>query len=256
MMKASLYILGICVAAATAQVPKFEDLDTRKKIVVIDTPMADTQVDKSFMCKNGTVPANIGYKSHFSAIEQNVHGYQFRHGENIINIIASKMDERKYCIYHIAWYVPGQEQVTGGEDKRFYLAALNKVKTLKNVVAINMSLAGPNKQDSYLGFEFDMLEQFTASGIKVIVAAGNEHTELKADNCWTYPACLQKKVSHPENFYVVSGKLTHEGRQYQNYSSFLKVELEEWQNQGEPMFSGTSQATANFTSKMFSRGNL
>lgn len=254
MIKSAICILGVCITAATARVYHSEDLDTRKKIVVIDTHIANNQVNMPYMC--GSVAAQFGYKSSFSDSEFRIHGQGFRHGENVVNIIASRIDQSKYCIYHIAWFQPGRENQDHREPKMFYVEALDKVKDLKNVVAVNLSLAGPNRKESYLEDEFVALESLTSSGIKVIVAAGNDGIDLPKSQCWTYPACLQKTVSHPENFYVVGGKPNQIGRKPTNYSSYLKVNLEEWIDQGQPSMTGTSQATANFTSKMFSRGEI
>jgi subtilisin family serine protease len=255
MSKTILYMLGISLAAYAAQQPKFQDQETRKKIVVLDTPIASDQKDQPYMCKNGTVSSQLGHPSYLSKLEQSLVDYKFRHGENVVNIIASRMNREKYCIYHIAWFHPGEENVFGQTDKAYYTESLKMILALKNVSGLNMSLAGPNMKQSYVEYEFQVLNAMTERGVKIVVAAGNDNTDLTKDNCFTYPACLQKKVKHPENFYVVGGiKVPWSLRRpVSNKSEYLKIDLEEWVNQGDPEFSGTSQATANFTSKLFSK---
>lgn len=256
MIKSVLYIFMVMIIASAAIQYKFEDDDHRKKIVVIDTPIAEHQVNAPYMCKNGTVSSVMGYSSYLSVLKQKFVSFIFRHGENVVGIIASKIDQSKYCIYHIAWYHPGLLTSNGNADVKYYTDALDQVFKLKHVVAVNLSLSNNlNYQSLYSIKEEQSLNKLTKSGIKVIVAIGNKNFDLPETNCYVYPACLQPKMEKPMNFFVVGGKSVSLAvhSPISNYSKYLRVDLEDWVLQGNPQFTGTSQATANFTGKMFSK---
>jgi hypothetical protein len=141
-----------------------------------------------------------------SKFEQSLVEYFYRHGENIVNIIGHKIDKTKYCIYHVAWYHPGESSLSKPMANTHYYEALLIVSKLKNVAGINMSLGSPNHPGNFMKEEYDFMKKWTNTGVKVVVAAGNDHQELTEKKCFVYPACLQKDMDRKDNFYVIGGR--------------------------------------------------
>lgn len=258
MIKSLFYILLIAgCASANTRIRLNTGEDLRKKIIVLETPIEDSQVNEDYMCKNGSVASSIGRNSHMSELELNFYGdSRVHHGTNIVGIIGSKIDKSKYCIYHISYIYPASEDSFGYLKMMWYYAAIRKASKLKNVVGINMSLASNNAANQFNQEELAALSNMTKRGIQVVVAAGNDNLDLTKENCFTYPACLQPMVGKPENFHVVGGVKLPWGVVHNpssNKSEYLRMDLDAWLEQGTPKLSGTSQAAANFTGKLFSK---
>jgi hypothetical protein len=87
----------------------------------------------------------------------------------------------------------------------------------------------------------------------MVVAAGNEDISLD-DRCVIYPACYlkqmreMKEVVNVSNFIVVGAKDTGSSN-----TGLVVTVTAVGKNQGYPKMTGTSQATANFTGKLFSK---
>lgn len=247
-MKALFLLLTLLVSVVS-----FASDDVRKKIVVVDTPISDAQLTQPYMCKDGSISMDKTRSSHFGPNEQNV----VRHGENVVGLIGSRIDTTKYCILHIAFYFKQDQE----NYIPLYLGALLKIEEYRNVVGINLSLAASkNVKGSYLKEESYILRAFAISGVKIITAAGNSHEELTKKKCFVYPACTKKRLSSAaaDRFYIVGSNtfyMNSDGspHEFSNFSYDLDIELENGVNQGVPAMNGTSQATAIFTGKLFSR---
>lgn len=199
--------------------------ETRGKIIVIDSGISKSQINKPYICKGGVMTAF-----------DNDSGIDFHgHGTNIINIISSKINQKKYCIVSIKVY-----QVKA-QNMNAYIKGLRMASFLYPKI-VNISMTGD--QSSYL--ETAYITNILSTGSKVIVAAGNEGFDLNKV-CNSYPACIKNNLPKhlSGNFLVVSNKdvkSANYGRIVTHYRKGFK--------QGFPVMSGTSQSTANLTAEL------
>jgi subtilisin family serine protease len=204
--------------------------DSRQKIVVIDTGVGYKQYKKPYMCKYG----NLGSKGWLDG-----HG----HGSNVIGLIGEKIDTDKTCIVSIKLEVDGSKN-----PEKAIIEAMDMAEKLKPV-AVNISWAGAVSFES----ELKSIIRMVSSGVKVVVAAGNGGISLDT-YCGIYPACYLKKMKdmnniiNVSNFIVVGAKDTGSS----NTGTVVTVTAI-GKDQGYPKMTGTSQATANFTGKLFSK---
>lgn len=249
MRLSALLFISLFGLNTTAQV------ELRKKIVVIDSPISEAQLNAPYMCKDGSVSIDPEHRS-YNARNETVPGI-YRHGENVVGIIGARIDSQKYCIYHIAFYF--MDHLKAKSDR--YKAALLKTVEIPNIVGLNLSIAQGNEQtDAYVWHEEVIVGAMALMGVKIVAAAGNEHIFLSKKKCNVYPACLKLKLDEAaaKNFYVV-GSSTHgihdDGQVmiYSNLSDDLDMQMEDGTLMGTPSMIGTSQAAAVFTGKLFSR---
>lgn len=205
--------------------------ESRHKIVVIDTGVSFSQSLRSYMCKGGKLSISGDWRDE--------HG----HGTNIIGLIGEKINAKKTCIVSIKVDILKSKTLTAD-----YVKATLMAEKLKPT-AINMSLAGEFKDFT----EFGSLVRMVNSGVKIIVASGNNSFNLDTQ-CVVYPACYlqimryDRKSIKVNNFIVVGAKDLDRS----NTGSVVTV-FTEGKDQGTPKLSGTSQATANFTGRLFSK---
>jgi subtilisin family serine protease len=197
------------------------------KVAVIDTGI-DNQVGK--ICKDGNID--------FSGTNSND---SFGHGTHIAGLIIKNAKNANFCLYNLKYYDPAMH---GGDSLKAIISALKKAIDL-NVDIINISAGGFSSVEE----EKSLIKLALDKGIKVIVAAGNEATNLDKD-CNYFPACYDNRL-------IVVGNLTKTGvkSNSSNYGSIVKT----WEigtnvvsslpNQKSGELSGTSQATAIFTGK-------
>lgn len=203
--------------------------ETRQKIVVIDTGVSMRQSSMDYMCKGGL------QSTHGSWVDTN------GHGSNVIGLIAEKINPKKLCIVSIKLDIPDKG------DAYFYIAKSIRMAEEFSPVGVNISMAGSAKIES----EFRSIVRMATSGVKIVVAAGNDSMNLDLA-CDTYPACYKKEMMKrgipSRNFIVVGTVDTVRG----NVGSIVTAKTF-GKNQGFPKMTGTSQATANFTGKLFSK---
>ena len=205
--------------------------ETRQKIVVIDTGIKMFQSLSPYMCKNGRLGSNSSWLDK--------HG----HGSNVIGLIGDKIDPIKTCIVSIKLDL-GQS-LTPEKD----IATVMEMTEKLNPIAVNISMSGVIHYES----EKQSFIRLINKGTKIIVAAGNESLNLDR-GCLIYPACYLKDIksdrasSSVSNFFVVGAKDTGSS----NTGSVVTVTAV-GKKQGYPVMTGTSQATANFTGKLFSK---
>jgi hypothetical protein len=206
--------------------------ENRQKIVVIDTGVSFRHSIKSYMCKNGV------YSTYGDWRDQ--HG----HGSNVIGLIAEKIDSEKTCIVSIKLEMPKNK------DPEVYILKAMEITEKMKPVAVNISMSGGVRFISEL---YSMM-RLLAAGTKIVVAAGNDSMDLDKKGCPVYPACYlddmkkRNKVINTKNFIVVGTTDTNSS----NTGSVVTVK-EKGKDQGYPKMTGTSQATANFTGKLFSK---
>ncbi len=237
-----LMLVSICASA-----------ETRKKIVVFDTQINKAQYDASYMCHIGSSVGSVsvveGVKSYLDKPKLTIYD---EHGQDIVESISSRMDKSKYCIYHIVY-------TTSEHSKEVdYIKALNVASSLVNVAGVNMSLSSPNDPKNYLTIEFTVIQKWLNQGVKVIVAAGNDRLLLTEHRCFVYPTCLKLKLKKNENFFVVGNSTfeTDPNSRYKlttNLTQDFPMVFEDGKSEYFQNLSGTSQATAHFTGKMFSK---
>lgn len=228
--------------------------DARKKIIVIDTKISEKQLNEPYMCKNGSLSLMPGVKSYQTEKESQEAPQIYRHGENVVGLIGNQINIKKYCIFHLAFYF----QENAEKNIQNYFVGLYMANYLTNVEAINLSISdSTNDLKNYSKVENEQIEKLTKKGVHVIVAIGNFHQDLKANNCGAFPACLKLKISTPKNMHVVGSSTCHHQMFndlcFSNTSKVLDVSYEDGVEVGSPKMSGTSQATAIHTGKMYSK---
>lgn len=206
--------------------------ENRIKIAVIDSGISHKQSLLPYMCKNGVRNATEHGKS-------DVHG----HGSHIVHIIGSRIDIKKYCIVsYKVWH--SKSAVTDVLDNTY--RALTDVSQDNTFKYVNVSMSG----GEFYKPEYIRLKQLLEKGVKISVAIGNNSTELYSNQCRVYPACY--RLSFKENFYVVQAKDVLSS----NKAYFAVKEqgraIASWQG---VRLSGSSQATALFTSKLIKSDN-
>lgn len=215
----------------------------RKVIIVVDSGVYEDQITKPYMCNldhlstiKGT-PAIVRHPFWFFLFNEDSKIIT-THGENIINIIGSKIDYTKYCVRSIRYIARNRRSE--------YIQAIKLVSDMENVVAVNLSLSG----DEFDEEELKLMKKLIKKKIKIISAIGNDNLVFsKEQSCLAYPACLKAKFKNNDNFVVVMSTDT----QSTNMSTFFEVKSRPGYKQGVPKMSGTSQATANYTGDLFSK---
>lgn len=225
------------------------NIETRQKIVVIDTAVNEYQLSMKYMCKDGSVSPDGHSKSFHSRAEADKLGFStLRHGENVVSLIGNGINSDKYCVYHIFWNYQNNANYN-------YVQALKLASQLTNVVGLNLSISTENtsvaipQEETYIG-------QMISKGVKVVAALGNEDVLLTKENCFTFPACLQAKFNKSQFFVVGSNTKMRADedfnfKSYSNSSTYLEVSYEDGTKRGWPVLTGTSQAAAVYTGKLF-----
>lgn len=205
--------------------------ETRKAVAIVDTGINSLLLNKPFMCKD--------MHADFTGMGiVDSHG----HGTNIAGIIARKLNPKTHCLLIIKYW-----HTTTNPWGKYYLhevhtSVLSYLKAVKPAV-INFSSAG----FGFSSLEFNTYGSLIDSGTKIVVAAGNSALNLD-ESCDTFPACY---FFNEPNFYVVGASKTPLSnkngpvnviRPGNNVCGFGKC------------MTGTSQAAAQFTADLISKG--
>lgn len=209
--------------ASVVVVHEMETIEKRLRIAVVDTGISDFQVKKPYMCKD------VAYVTESKNNEFDKNG----HGTNVIGLIGSQIDVKKYCITS---YGTHNWQYMAG-----YLKMLD-IATQEKPFAINLSWAS----EGFSFVEFELLKQLSDNGTVIVTAAGNKAVKLTKDKCETFPAC--NSVHFKKNFYVI-------GMIDDNKTNWGPVISQYYvgNNIGFPLKTGSSQSAANFTGHLFSK---
>lgn len=199
--------------------------ELRTKIAVIDTGVSKSQATKSYMCDNGVKNMTIYENSDFNG-----------HGSHIAHIIGSRINAKKFCIVSYKVY----------HNRTTIDVLYNTLKALKDIAKNSYKYVNISMSGGYSALEFDYLEKLTKNGVKVSVAAGNDGKDLDKV-CDVFPACYKKFMN--DNYYVVSARDLKKS----NKGKFtIKEKGKDVMSYGGVM-SGSSQATAIWTSKLINR---
>lgn len=202
--------------------------DKRKPVVVVDTGIdyRDSKISP-YLCVNG-------HKDYTGEGLNDSLG----HGTNVAWQIIKSFNKKKYCVLAIKYY-PRSSMFSSVNLK-------NELKGIEYAIEIKATLINfSGGGESYSADEDKVVTQALNFGIKVVVAAGNNGSNLN-EVCNFFPACLKPN----KNLYVI-GSLSKEGKQmgHSNYghavTNWALGDSVEDQN-GKPL-TGTSQATAVFS---------
>lgn len=230
------------------------DLELVKQaIVVIDTGIPRFMEQAPYMCKDRKNAYGIRRESAFVDPRDPDEDFTL-HGRNVIGLIGERIDQRKYCIISIRAFAKRRSQ-----KQNNYLEALKIAYGLRNVIGVNLSLTSGSGRENFSIKEFVYLKNMAARGSKIVVAAGNDNIALKRSKCFVFPACLILKIR--SNFYTVGSKhkecqtenCKNEKSAFSNWALDFHLDYEYGESVGSPTKSGTSQATAIKTGKLFSR---
>lgn len=245
----------ICSNSAIAKTKKHSVKSAKRTkpiiVAVIDTGISDELKDANFLCKFGHkdftglgLNDTHGHGTHISGlIDQYAKGLRLGKETTIAGLLNTKAN---YCQVILKFYNPSRFQESGNPKRE--VEALKYAINI-HVDIINFSGGGlaPDPEEN------ELIKKALDMGIKVVVAAGNERTEISdpKQRCY-WPAC-----SDPRLFVV--GNLSHEGggrAPSSNYGSIVNT----WEI-GTDLLSladlthgaymtGTSQATAVKTGKI------
>lgn len=219
------------------RLPKVLHKDRKKVVVaVIDTGISSSLKNANFLCDTGHMDfTGTGIEDHHGhgtnvsgLIDQYAKNLVIDEGSSELEVLSRRIN---YCQVVLKYYDPEQKDAEGLKQ---YLKALRAAIDLK-VDIINISGGG-----SYFSTEEQILiKKALDSNIKLVVAAGNNHSDL--DNAPFYPANLDNRL------YIV-GNLT-KTKQISPTSNFgIKVNTweigEKRSSYNSTPLSGTSQATA------------
>jgi subtilisin family serine protease len=183
-----------------------------------------------------------GHKS-FSASLPDPLNDEVGHGTHLAGLISSTAGYGDYCIVSIKYYNRNNPSENG-----FNLVQAIRYAIDIGVKFINISGGGQGVSAS----EFQAIEIALNSGIKVVVAAGNDHVDLDK-NCNYFPACYDTRVVAVGNLASASPNIPAPSSNYGNRVSRWEVGTNILSNlPGGKMgyMSGTSQATAIATGKL------
>lgn len=188
------------------------------RVAVIDTGLDNTYSKYVPLCPNG-------HKDFSGEGFNDYHG----HGSNVTGLIVDNAKVKGYCIIIIKAYAFKNQP-----PKEYLVEALEYAYSIKPNI-INLSSGGLDTFQREKSVVLKILD----SGITLIVAAGNNSTNLDLD-CNYYPACYDKRI------YVIGNKALSS-----NYGGPVKVY---YNGNNKTAFgrtmSGTSMATALFTADL------
>lgn len=170
------------------------------------------------------------------------------HGTHVAGLISKNAGKSKFCMLNLKFYSPEMSKSISPSSA---MKSAIKYAILLKVDIINIS-AGGVQSDAEEAF---LLKLAIDRGIKVVVAAGNEGTNLN-DKCNYFPACYN-------NGLIIVGNLTQQKTRAisSNYGDIVNrwevgSDVESNLPNGKVgKMTGTSQATAVATGKILSNLN-
>jgi subtilisin family serine protease len=219
LLNALFLITVICANSAQAKT---------NRVAVIDTGI-DSSV--GHICETG-------HKDFSSTSLQDEVG----HGTHVAGLIIKNAANSDYCLINIKFY---NKKYTGAQNVKSMISSLQYAIDQK-VDYINISGGGPQAEKE----EQKLIQKALDMGIKIVVAAGNEGSDL-SQNCNFFPACYDSRlyvVGNLEENGSISGSSNY-GR-IVNYWQHGTNVISNLPNNKVGRMSGTSQAAAIFTGKL------
>ena len=165
-------------------------------IAVIDSGI-DAAIPK--LCK-------FGHKS-FVASRPNPLQDEHGHGTHIAGLISAYAGKGDYCVVSIKYWDPN----ASGQENLANMVKSVEYATNIGVNFINISGGGPEFNES----EFVAIRRAIGQHIKIVVAAGNERSNLDKE-CNYYPACYDERI-------VMVGNLQKIDKDYVVLGSFWRT---------------------------------
>lgn len=225
----------------------FKAAYSKEKVVTI--AVIDTGIDKALpnLCRYG----------HKSFVDGDLdplvdnHG----HGTHIAGIINTNAGVGNYCLVALKYY---SDSASGQTNLVNMKKAINYAINIK-VTFINISGGGPEANKR----ERELIKKALDKKIQVVVAAGNEHSNLDT-SCNYFPACYDARLVVVGNLYQVNGEsflwFGEQKVDRKAISSNYGTKVTRWEvgtdvvstlpNGKTGTMSGTSQATAVATGKL------
>lgn len=210
-------------------------------VAVIDTGIGKHEQK---LCKQG-------HKS-FLGLFDNPLKDEHGHGSHVAGLINRNAEyQGDYCLVSLKYY---SDKATGTENLINMKAAIRYAINI-NVKAINISGGGIQADQE----EMELIKEALDKKIKVVVAAGNEKSDLDK-NCNYFPACYDPRIIIVGNDEVRFNKNSQSFVKRRNPSSNYGYRVSRWEmgtdvassngTGGETLMTGTSQATGIATGKI------
>lgn len=166
--------------------------ESRKILAVIDTGI------------DFTIPALAPYKCDVPGMSfvDNESGDAVGHGTHVAWMLVKTLSARSFCLLDVKVYNKHAKTPLTSYALPIYWASAH------GAILINISGGG----ERYIQEEAKAVLDATAQGVFVVVAAGNEHSDL-GKFCNYYPAC----VKGTKNFYIVGALTGLSIAPYSNY---------------------------------------
>lgn len=208
----------------------FPGKETRKRVAIIDTGINPDTIDKKYLCKG----------PHFDLTDTDMRDRRW-HGTHMYAIITRNINPKTQCVL-IVKYIDikppvSMEQVFAPFD----------VLLTQNVSYINYSSSGR----VYFKKEETAIKALLKKKVHVVVAAGND--DINLEYCTAYPACYKFDSNY---FHVIGNGLDSKFKfNHTNYNGPITTYINGNNvcvtvNKYPMCMSGTSQATAKFTSEL------
>lgn len=243
--KRAILISSMLMLAASPALSK----DKKPIIVaVIDTGISESLTNANFMCKMGHkdftgtgLKDNHGHGTHISGlIDQYAKDTLLDKDPTTINKLLTK--KANYCQVILKYYDPSRKFNNTNDE----IEAIRYAIQIK-VDYINLSVGGT----AYSEEEDKLIKKALSKGIKIIVAAGNDHRSLDSPNYKFYPALVDSRL-------IIVGNL--ESPKSRAPSSNYGSKVNTWEIGTDQLslsddkhvisMTGTSQATAIKTGKL------
>jgi subtilisin family serine protease len=211
---AILLVLLVLIGEAQAE--------SRFKIAVLDTGVKPMKELQPYMCSSGHrgIAANTTYDSH-------------GHGTNIAGLIARNLDPAKHCIVvvKIFDYASGTKV---GDTPQVVEGILHAINLRVDMINLSMN-SGTDPFDK----EYYAMMLALSSGIRIVLSAGNESTNLDKEKL--YPVSYDYN-KYRDKVYIVGSNSGN----YSNTGSVVKYKIN-GTKRGYKKLSGTSQSAAIFS---------
>jgi subtilisin family serine protease len=177
------WLIGGAIVAAIVLCPT-KSLAKTLTVAVIDTGIDSSSIDTK-LCK-------FGHKSFTANGDplQDLHG----HGTHVAGLIREHAGNVDFCMVSLQFYADSN---TGKQNLVNLRNALQYAINIK-VDMINLSGGGPEFNEE----EYLLIKQALKNKITVVVAAGNENSDLSL-KCDYFPACYDKRLIIVGNLQVV-----------------------------------------------------
>lgn len=235
-MKSLLFAMSLLSLNVSAKTLTIAVIDTGFDMSSTWTNAKANKLAKPKICKFG----------HYDFVENTTtitdkHG----HGTHIAGLIAQGNEDIGYCLVIMNYYSPKKD----ADNMASLLRAYRRAIDIK-VDVINMSGGGTEYSEK----ECSLIKEALDSNIEVVAAAGNEKSDL--DDKPFYPALCDPRVKVVMNVYKDGTRVpssNYSTEKYDLYNMLGSNIMSLAPNNSYALMTGTSQATAQLTSKIVNK---